>query len=218
MISTPIASTARSRFGYAAVSQAVAEDERPRCSSCGLLIFDDAEAAARADVPFSHLVNQDINGRCTGCAGGDMPLTDLANLLSDFRAGRLHWQPMPPAAEEKPMPRQKKEPDESAALYQAFETGVKPPAATGSRGMSKYEPLVELINDVPLNGNGRSEWCRIGFAEKRLADNAKTAVRKRMAQLGLLKERDLIFRAVPDDGCAWLYFQWIGRTEPEDAT
>ena len=97
--------------------------------------------------------------------------------------------------------------EQNEPLFLQFESGVEGPPAATSRGKSKYAPIMDKIVGLPLNGDGRSEWCRFMLTDDRRAKLLYSHLhryRKKVEPEG----HTLLFRAVTnEDGTCWFYVQ-----------
>lgn len=159
-----------------------------RCRRCQIGIVADATEAASLGLPFCPSVNLRVGDLCIGCAGG-LPLDALIVIGENGTA-------VPPKKDGETMPRGI--PNQKYRLFESVEVGVPAPPPPADK---KYLELATKILEVPMNGNGRSEWMRFLFATRRAANGANTHLSKKARPAWREEGHDVETSLVPaDDG------------------
>lgn len=154
---------------------AVFQPHLARCSECGIIIFRSEAQAKGAGMPFYAHINGRIGNKCTGCATGDV----FIGLRAEKKIGDVMKK--------------------NEGLVLKVETGVGEPGKSRKKGVSKYDPIHEVVDRAKFN-----EWIRIQVPTIRDASMAKAHFRK------LAKDDRLPYvlhtSAISgENGVAWLY-------------
>lgn len=157
---------------------AVATSCQSHCVSCGVLIFRNEFEAQLAGVAFYPHLNGRFGNKCTGCATGNQ----FIGLFEEEKIGV--------------------DMKEKQGLILAVESGVRPPGERKRKGVSKYDPLVAVVEKAAFG-----EWVRIKMSNTKTAYAAKSHFRK--LELADALDYALETSAISDrdNGTAWLYFK-----------